>query len=65
MEYTRESNWITYDGGATFIRVCNKCGRFVKADRTIKVNESVGLSKDANADCTKCGRTHMLFQGFI
>jgi hypothetical protein len=50
---------------ATFVPVCEKCGRFVKADKTIFVNEADGLSKEPNATCKKCGRTRMLFEGFI
>ena len=54
-----------YDGGATFVPVCENCKRFVKADDSIFTNERRGLSKDPNATCSKCGRTHMLFEGFI
>lgn len=54
-----------YEGGACFVPVCEKCGRFVKADKTILVNEIQGLSKEPNATCSKCGRTHMLFEGFV
>jgi hypothetical protein len=50
--------------GATFIPVCQKCGRYVKADPTIiclgdTVDETV-----PNAECSKCGRTNMIFEGF-
>lgn len=56
---------VCYGGGATFIPVCETCGRFVKADFFIWVNEITGLSKGENAFCSKCGRTHMVFEGFI
>ena len=56
---------VCYKGGASFVPVCHSCGRFVKADPTIKVNEITGLSKETNALCSKCGRTQMLFGGFI
>ena len=56
---------IIYNGGATFIPVCDKCGRFVKPDETIKTNEITGLSKEPNTTCSKCGRGHMIFEGFI
>jgi len=56
---------IQYDGGATFVRVCEKCNRFVKADKSIKVSEAFGLSNKPNATCSKCGRVKMLFEGFI
>jgi len=51
--------------GAVFIPVCEKCGRFVKADAEIKVNESEGLADEPNATCKKCGRVKMLFEGFL
>jgi hypothetical protein len=54
-----------YEEGATFIPVCEKCGRFVKADEFVLVNEIQGLSKKTNATCSKDGRTRMLFEGFI
>lgn len=55
---------VCYDGGATFVPVCEKCGRFVKADTQIFEGES-GLSPEPNATCSKCGRTRMLFEGFV
>ena len=57
---------ISYgEDGATFIPVCEKCGRFVKADATVQISESAGLKKQPNATCSKCGRTEMIFEGFI
>ncbi len=56
---------IVYGEGATFVPVCSTCGRFVKADKRIKVNESVGLHPGPNATCAKCGRTRMVFEGFM
>jgi len=57
---------VCYDGGATFVPVCETCGRFVKADKEIKVCLGGGtLSPDTNATCAKCGRTHMIFEGFM
>ena len=56
---------ICYDDGATFVPVGEKCGRFVKADKTIWLNDITGLSDKPNASCKKCGRTHMVFEGFI
>ena len=57
---------ITYgEEGATFIPVCMKCGRFVKADDVVFVSEGAGLKKQPNATCSKCGRTEMMFEGFI
>ena len=58
-------NYLQYEGGATFIRVCSKCGRFVKADKTVFTNDETGLKSQPNATCKKCGRTTMPFLGFI
>ena len=59
---------VTYgckDGGnAQFIPVCPGCGRFVKADDKITVNEAIGVQGD-NATCAKCGRVEMPFEGFF
>lgn len=56
---------ITYgDEGATFVPVCRTCGRFVKADVMIRFDgnsQPVGPT----ATCAKCGRTHMLFEGYL
>ena len=54
-----------YEGGAVFVRVCEKCGRFVKPDKAVSVNEYTGLVDKPNATCSKCGRTKMLFEGFV
>jgi len=56
---------IQYEGGATFVPVCLKCGRFVKANGRIRENDVVGLKDEPNAVCSKCGPTKMLFEGFI
>lgn len=55
---------VQYDGGATFVPVCVKCRRFVKADKTVQANDS-GLKSQPNATCKKCGRVEMLFDGFF
>ena len=55
----------SYEGGATFVRQCSRCNRFVKPDETIQTHEWHGLKKQPNATCSKCGRTTMLFIGFI
>ncbi len=56
---------IQYESGAVFIPVCEKCLRFVKSDKTIKVNDECGLHPGPNCDCSKCGRSRMIFEGFI
>lgn len=60
-----EMRRVSYDGGAVFVPVCERCKRFVKADPTIMVNDATGLSKQPNATCTRCGRVQMLFEGFL
>jgi hypothetical protein len=65
VSFEPEGPYQCYDGGATFIRRCVKCNLFVKPDESIQVNEETGLKKAPNADCKKCGRTEMLFVGFI
>lgn len=56
---------IIYDSGATFIPVCETCKRYVKADETIRVSEGEGLADEPNATCRRCGRTKMIFEGFL
>lgn len=57
---------VVYGEGATFVPVCEKCGRFVKADAKLYFNKLDGnLRPGPNATCRKCGRTEMLFEGFI
>jgi RNase P subunit RPR2 len=57
--------YVQYDGEATFARRCKKCNRIVRADKSIQVSEERGLAPDFNATCKKCGRTHMVFLGFV
>ena len=52
------------DECATFIPVCPHCGRFVKEDDAIRLND-VGLVDRPNATCAKCGRINMPFEGFF
>ena len=55
---------IQYEGGAAFVPKCETCGRFVKPDETITSND-LGLKDQFNATCSKCGRTKMIFEGFL
>ncbi len=65
-EYTYEkTRRVVYDGGATFVPVCMKCGRYVTSDDSIVTNDVVGLKDQPNATCSKCGRTNMPFEGFF
>lgn len=52
------------DEGATFVPVCS-CGRFVKPDPEVKFRGDGSLADGANATCSRCGRTEMLFEGFV
>lgn len=53
--------YLQYEEGATFVRRCEKCMRFVKADESVFVNDR----EKENATCSKCGRTKMLFIGYL
>ena len=64
-EYENTRRIQYYNSGATFVPVCTKCSRFVTADKAIWISEEKGLSEKPNATCTKCGRTWMIFEGFI
>lgn len=56
---------IRYEGAATFARVCPKCGRFVKADRSILMDASGNVYPSNNARCKKHSRVRMPFVGFV
>jgi ribosomal protein S27AE len=59
----------TYDdkegGKLLFTRRCPACGRIVKADATVRVNGLGEYVPRPNADCSRCGRVEMAFQGFF
>lgn len=50
--------------GATYVPVCERCGRFVHADPFIRINGLGESDREHNATCSKCGRTRMLFEGY-
>ena len=56
---------VVYGEGSTFVPVCEKCGRFVKADDSIMTNVATGKPSEPNATCSKCGRVSMPFEGYI
>ena len=57
---------VSYEGGATFVPVCMKCGRYVKADKEIQTDFEGGIKRgEPNATCSKCGRTEMNFEGYF
>jgi hypothetical protein len=64
-EYEGTRRLVYGDEGATFIPVCVKCGRFVRADETIQFQFEGPPLEQPNATCRKCGRTNMFFEGFI
>lgn len=51
---------------AVFVRVCPRCNRFVKPDKTItiKAYEIAPEPVEPNATCSKHGRVGMPFEGF-
>jgi ribosomal protein L32 len=49
---------------AAFVPVCPTCGRFVKADKIILIYGD-GRIGEPNAECSKCGRVAMPFEGFV
>ena len=53
------------DDGATFVPVCVKCGRFVKADKTMVFQGPNRQPVEPNATCSRCGRTAMLWEGYM
>lgn len=61
-EYT-EMRRVVYGEGATFVPVCEKCFKFVKADPELKT-DSYGQPVGPNATCKKDGRVQMLFEGY-
>ncbi len=60
---------IVYEGGMWFLPVCTNCGRFVKADKILKVLHNKWTDEDKieepNATCKKCGRIQMVFEGYF
>lgn len=58
-------------GDAIFVPVCGTCGRFVKADKTMQFRMTPGNWNDGmepvtpNADCKRCGRTSMVWEGYL
>jgi len=64
-EFVNEEYLQYGDDGATFVRHCETCCRFVKANNPIKFKWLDGsLVDEPNAICSKCGPTKMIFLGF-
>lgn len=55
---------VLYGNEALFIRVCPKCGRFVKGDAKIQLTAEGPPVQQPNASCRKCGRVQMPFEGY-
>lgn len=65
MNLRRVSYGDTSEGWWVFVPVCPKCGKFVKADKSIRVN-GLGLrAEEPNATCKKCGRVEMPCEGCL
>ena len=66
MSYNSYGNMrrVSYEG-ATFILVCEHCGRFVKADKDIMVNGLDALSDAPNTTCSKCERVKMPLEDWL
>ena len=47
-----------------FVRLCPNCARFVSPDESVLVNGLDEVSKEPNANCSKCGRVTMIFDGW-
>lgn len=62
MEY-ENTRRVVYDEGMTFVPVCMKCGRFVKAPKKMRTDYQ-GQPKGNHAKCSRCGPTQMLFEGY-
>ena len=59
---------VTYgDDNAQFVPVCPKCGRYVKADKTIVTHgcDNEVREDEPNATCARCGRVAMPFEGYF
>ena len=54
---------VIYGEGMTFVPVCEKCGRFVKPHSVVREQRET-LADEPNAECSKCGPTKMLFEGY-
>ena len=49
--------------GATFVRVCPQCGRFVTVRTTLVFRGC--QPHGPNADCRRCGPVQMPFEGYV
>ena len=65
-EYENIRRVVYGEDRATFIPICVKCKRFVKAPETMSFNIDGGLVDSSNkTSCSSCGETQMIFEGFI
>ena len=62
-EYEGVRRVVYGDSGATFVPVCNSCGRFVKAPEKIQIVGDTVI--EPTVWCEHCGNTRMLFEGCI
>jgi hypothetical protein len=55
---------MVYGDGATFVPVCEAFGRFVRPDETVRFNGFGEWVVKPNAECNRCGRVTMPFEGY-
>ena len=63
-EYENTKYVVYGEDRATFIPVCQKCGRFVKAPDSALFNFD-GEVKQPEIRCSKCGASKMIFVGYV
>lgn len=68
LETADESRRVSY-GGAVFLPKCPKCGRYVRADSSIMIRETIDGEhideSEPNATCAVHGRIAMPFEGWF
>ena len=65
-ENVRRRVYVVGDGSVmAFVPVCDRCGRFVRADESVQVNGLGELMDAPNATCSRCGRVEMPFEGWF
>jgi hypothetical protein len=65
MEFDYENLRRLNYGGASFVPVCPKCGRFVKGDPVIRFDIDGPPVDGPTATCKRCGRVEMPFEGYV
>ena len=55
---------VSYGEGTSFIPVCQKCGRFVKAPEEASFNADNEII-EPEVNCKQCGKSKMIFEGYM